>query len=112
MVKFDYTKEKAILFDLTLDKPVEEYALNFLHIWNNAREYPNMFYKVENNSGCDVFVTANPKYEEEVFDYLSQFGDVSKEIISWVTITAQYDFKGWNELFDEDLETDFAINID
>lgn len=112
MVKYFHKKEKAIQFSVELKGDTQEYALSFLHIWNNAREYPNMFYKVENNSGNSVFVTCNPKYTDEIKEYLKQFGEIwSTEEINWIIISAEYDMNGWRELFDDDCEVDFAVEI-
>ena len=49
MIRYYHEKEKAFRISVELKGNTQEYALSFLHIWNNAREYPNMFYKVENN---------------------------------------------------------------
>lgn len=113
MIKYFHKKEKAIQFSVELKGDTQEYALSFLHIWNNAREYPNMFYKVENNSGNSVFVTCNPKYTEEIKAYLEQFGEIwDTEEINWIIISAEYDMNGWRELFDDDCEVEFSVEID
>lgn len=113
MLKWTSKPEKALRITLSIEKDVSEYALNFLHIWNNAREYPNMFYKVENNSGCDVIVTYNPKYDDEIHEYLEQFGRIwCKEEIKWVVVSPIYDFSGWSVLFDEEKETDFTVIVE
>lgn len=113
MVKYYHKKEKAIKISVSLEGDVQKYALSFLHIWNNAREYPNMFYKVENNSGNSVFITCNPKYAEEIKEYLEQFGEIwDTEEINWIVISAEYDLKGWEELFGNDCEVDFAVEIE
>ena len=114
MVKYFHKKEKAIRFSVELEGNTQEYALSFLHIWNNAREYPYMLYKVENNSGNSVFITCNPKKAEEVKEYLEQFGEIwCTEEIDWIIISAEYDYKGWQELFgNEDCEVDFTIEIE
>lgn len=113
MINLFYEKEKAIRITVRLDGDIQEYALSFLHIWNNAREYPNKLYKVENISASnDIFVTCNPNCEEEAKEYLEQFGEIRyTEEINWIVISAQYDRKGYNELFDDDNETDFAVDI-
>ena len=113
MIKYYHEKEKATRITVKLEGDVQEYALSFLHIWNNAREYPNMFYRVENNSGNSVFVTCRTKDAESITEYLEQFGEISyTEEINWFTIKADMDMRGWNELFDDDCETDFTVEID
>lgn len=113
MVKYFHEKEKAIQITVRLDGNIQEYALSFLHIWNNAREYPNMFYKVQNNSGNSVHVTCNSKYADEIKEYLEQFGEILyTEEVNWIIISAQYDQKGWQELFGDDCEVEFTVEID
>ena len=114
MIKYFHEKEKAIQITVRLEGDVQKYALSFLHIWNNAREYPNIFYKVENISDSnDVFITCNPVDVEAVKDYLEQFGEIRyTEEINWFVISAEYDRKGWNELFGDDCEVEFTVNID
>lgn len=113
MIKYYHNKEKATRITVRLEGDVQRYALSFLHIWNNAREYPNMFYKVENNSGNDVFVTCRTKDAESIAEYLEQFGKiVYTEEINWFVISAEYDMKGWKELFPDDCDTDFTVEVE
>ena len=114
MIKYYHDKEKAIQITVRLDGNVQRYALSFLHIWNNARDYPEIFYKVENMSASNnVFVTCNPERVEEVTEYLEQFGEIRyTEEINWFVIHAQYDSNGWNELFGDDCEQEFTVEID
>jgi len=112
MINLFYEKEKAIRITVRLEGGVQKYALSFLHIWNNAREYPDMFYKVENDSGNDVYVTCRPKDAESIKEYLEQFGEiVYTEEINWIIISAEYNKAGYEELFDGDNETDFSVDI-
>ena len=48
MIKYSHKKERATMFTLRIDKPVQEYALAFLHIVNNAKEYPDTIYDIKN----------------------------------------------------------------
>lgn len=114
MVKYYHEKEKATQITVCLSGDVQRYAMSFLHIWNNAREFPHTFYKVENLSGSNnVIVTCNPKREEDVIGYLEQFGEIKySEEINWFVIHAEYDRRGWNELWGDDCEVDFAIDIE
>ena len=113
MVKYFHKKERATQITVRLEGDVQKYALSFLHIWNNAREYPEMFYKVENNSENDVYVTCRPKDAESITEYLEQFGKIIlTEEINWIVISAEYDMKGWEELFGDDCEVEFAVEID
>lgn len=114
MIKYAHNKEKAVEFTVDLGNDVQQYAMSFLHIFNNARDNKDVFYKVENMSASNkIFVSCNPSYKEEVAEYLSQFGNITfAEEINRIVITAQYDSRGWEELFGDDCEVDFAVEID
>lgn len=113
MIKYYHEKEKATRITVRLEGDVQKYALSFLHIWNNAREYPNMFYRVENNSGNNVYITCRTKDAESITEYLEQFGEIiCTEEINWFVIKADMDMKGWNELYDDDCDTDFTVEIE
>lgn len=114
MVKYSHNKEKAIEFTVNLGNDIQKYAMSFLHIFNNARDNKDIFYKVENLSGSNrIFVSCNPNDREAVKEYLSQFGEiVFEEEINRIVISAQYDSRGWEELFGDDCEVDFAVNIE
>ena len=113
MLKYSHEKEKATRITVSLEGDVQKYALSFLHIWNNAREYPNMFYRVENNSGNNVYVTCRTEDAESITEYLDQFGEiVYTEEINWFIIRADMDMRGWNELFGDDCDADFTEEID
>ena len=115
MIKYSHKKERATMFTLTIDKPVREYALDFLNIINNAREYPNTFYKVENNSGNNVYITCRTSDKENVKYYLTQFGKIiDEEEVNRFIIYADFDKQGWDEFYgDEDIdEVQFVVDIE
>ena len=114
MIKYYHEKEKAIQITVRLGGDIQKYAISFLHIWNNAREYPEIFYKVENMSASNkVFVTCRTEDAEAVKEYLEQFGEITyTEEINWFVISAEYDRKGWVELFGDDCEAEFTVKID
>ena len=114
MINLFYEKEKATQITVNLEGDVQKYALSFLHIWNNAREYPNMFYKVENMSASNkVFVTCRTEDAESIKEYLEQFGEITyTEEINRFVISAEYDSKGWKQLFGDDCEVEFAVYIE
>lgn len=113
MVKYAHNKEKAVEFTVELEGDVQQYAMSFLHIFNNARDNKDIFYKVENMSASNkIFVSCNPEDREAVKEYLEQFGKITfEEEINRIVITAQYDRSGWEELFGDDCEVDFAVEI-
>lgn len=65
----------AITVELETDN-LNDYAKNFLHIFNNARENKELL-KVENHFGSnDVTAYCEEKYKERVTKYLKQFGKI------------------------------------
>lgn len=54
----------------TLKGPVEEYALAWLSICNNAREYPKIFLKYYNDSGCGVTIITPKTRAKNVKDWV------------------------------------------
>ena len=113
MIKYSHEKSKAIEFTVDLGNDIQQYAMSFLHIFNNVRDNKDIFYKLENLSGTNkIFVSCNPEYAERVEEYLSQFGKITfEEEINRIVITAEYDSRGYDELFSDDYEVDFAVDI-
>lgn len=113
MINLFYEKEKAIEFTVDLGNNIQQYAMSFLHIFNNVRDNKDVFYKLENLSGTNkIFVSCNPEYADRVKEYLSQFGEITfEEEINRIVITAEYDSKGYDFLFGDDCEVDFAVDI-
>lgn len=114
MVKYSHEKQKAIEITVRLEGDVQRYALSFLHIFNNARDNKDIFYKVENISGSnDIFVTCNSDSIDDVKNYLEQFGEIrNTEEVNWFVVSASYDNAGWTELFGDDCESYFTVEID
>lgn len=111
MIKYYHEKQKAIRFTLNIKGDVQEYALSLLHIINNAREYPNTIYKVENTPSNRVYVTCNPSRKESVRDYLKNFGEMEYEDeINWFVVKLDTDYYGYKELFDSDCDQDFTLS--
>lgn len=93
--------EKAVRLTVKLSNDVQQYALDFLHIFNNVREYPDMLYKLENLEGTNlVFVTCCPEDVDAARQYLSQFGKITEEEIIYL-VRVQVDFN-W-DLLDGDI---------
>ena len=53
---------------------VEEYALMWLHLTNNVREYSNVFFHHANNYKNMVWISCLPCYENDVKEYLEGIG--------------------------------------
>lgn len=115
MTKFSYKKEEAMRIVVNIEGDVQKYAMNFLHIWNNARENSDVFYKVGNTYDNRVYVTFNPAYKNEVKEYLEQFGKILREDkILKVNIFFDCHFEeDYKSLFPDDYDdTEFFVEID
>lgn len=109
MIQCNYEVEKAMRITVRLEGSVEDYAMSFLHIWNNGRE-DSCIYKVENSYGNDVYVTCDADYAEEVKAYLEQFGSIRRvEGIKWYTLYPAYEY---DELWDEDMDAEYRIVVE
>lgn len=73
-MKIDFEKEKGIEICATFHGSVEDYAMMWLHLTNNARENKHVFYQIRNNSGNDVFVLIADENDNKkaVIDYLKR----------------------------------------
>ena len=111
MIKYAHEKQKAIRFTVNIKGNVEEYAMSFLHIFNNARDNHDEIYKVENFYDNRVFVTVNPSCKDEAERYLSQFGEItSKEEITLYIIGFGAG-SNWDEVYSDD-EKEFILEWD
>lgn len=75
-MKINFEKEKGIEIYTEFKGTVQEYALMWLNLTNNARENKDVFYQIRNNSNNDVFVIiADEKDNEQtVIEYLKALG--------------------------------------
>ena len=64
-----FERKKAVLLTVDFSGTVEEYAMAWLKLTNNAREYSNMIWKIQNTSSNTVYVYCNPKSAEAVKDF-------------------------------------------
>lgn len=67
--KLTFERRKAILLTVEFKGTTEEYALAWLKLTNNAREYSNMIWKIKNTPSNTVYVYCNPKAAEVVKDF-------------------------------------------
>ena len=63
-------------------------------MFNNVREYPDMFYRIENNSANSVFITCRTSDKESVRNWIEAFNDTEiiyeEEVIRFI-VDADYD---------------------
>ena len=83
MIKNIRTKGRlgaAVKITARFDGPVEAYALAWLHLTNNAREWPATFLKVYNDSGDLVTVITTENSADSVKDYLTSLSGIADKI--------------------------------
>lgn len=71
---------KAYKVGVVLPDNVDEYAKNFLKIFNNVKTEKQLL-GVENNYGNEVFVTCTKENVDNVKDWLGWFGKVEDEVM-------------------------------
>lgn len=110
MINFERKTVSAKEIWVTVDKEVEDYALDLLNIFNNAREYPDRFLKIGNDSTNNIWVLTPLEGYKEMEDYLEYFGDII-EVNDRVVhlITPVYDNDGWKKLYSDDTEAVMLI---
>ena len=77
-VKVNAWKIEGCAVTVTIKGSIEEYAKNFLHIFNNVRENKELL-KVENHySNNDVTVYCEPEFKDATIKYLENFGEIKE----------------------------------
>ena len=69
----------AVTIQCEFEGKVAEYAMMWLNLTNNAREYRKQFLKVENNYENTVWVTTTPETVKDMKDYLEGIGLTIKD---------------------------------
>ena len=82
-------RKPAVLIIADFSGPnVEAYAMAWLVLTNNAREYPKKIYSIQNERNSSrVYVICNPKNADEIKDFLSgisTYYEADKEKIHYV----------------------------
>ena len=68
--KLTFERKEAVVLTVDFSGTTEEYALAWLRLTNNAREYSNMIWKISNTSGSNnVYVICNPKSAEAIKEF-------------------------------------------
>lgn len=79
-------------------QPIEEYAKNFLAIFNNVREYPNAMVKVENYYDNRISVWCYDDFKAETTEFLEQFGEITDtEKVLLIEADYEYNFDKYEE---------------
>lgn len=69
----------AVTIQCEFEGKVADYAMMWLNLTNNAREYRKQFLKVENNYENTVWVTTTPETVKDMKDYLEGIGLTIKD---------------------------------
>ena len=67
--KIRFERKEAVRLTVDFSGKIEDYALAWWKLTNNAREYPDMIWKISNDRGSNVYVICNPKSAESVKDF-------------------------------------------
>lgn len=133
--KLTFERRKAVLLTVEFKGTVEEYAMAWLKLTNNAREYNNMIWKIQNTSSNTVYVYCNPKSAEAVKDFctgivtfyheeedkIHYVGEVTNEtevivgvpIYEWdSTCNVTTEYEQWEEDFDKSIHEWLAVEDD
>lgn len=69
--KISFERKKAVELVVDFSGRTEEYALAWLKLTNNAREYPDFIWRISNGRDNNVYVICNPKHVKEVTGFLT-----------------------------------------
>lgn len=111
MIKYERKTVMAKEVCVKVSKETQDYAMDLLHIFNNARELPYRFLKLWNNSGCDIFVLTPADKVDDMKEYLEQFGEIvyiEDRVVH--KIQPIYDNAGWKELYEKDNEAVWLVD--
>ena len=67
--KISFKRKEAVMLTVDFSGKVEDYALAWLKLTNNAREYNDMIWSISNSNGNNVYVICNPKRVEAVREF-------------------------------------------
>lgn len=68
--KLTIERRKAVMLEVDFSgRTVEEYAMAWLKLTNNAREYSNLIWKIKNIPGSKVYVICKPEAVEQVREF-------------------------------------------
>lgn len=74
-IKMNVSQFEGLAVTVKVEGSIDEYAKNFLHIFNNVRENRELL-KVENHHNNDVTVYCEEKTKDALIKYLKNFGEI------------------------------------
>lgn len=85
MTRLKIVKGKAYRIEVELPHNINQYALNFLQIYNNARVDKRIL-KLYNTSMNNIYVVVKESAKDDAIDWLEGYGEI-KEVEEVKTIT-------------------------
>lgn len=98
--KLNVNEFEACAVTVEVEGNVEEYAMNFLHIFNNVRENKELL-KIKNHyDSNDVTVYCKSKFKDSLVKYLKMFGKIKncKNVLVYELEEPYYDFDKYDEV--------------
>lgn len=92
-IKVNVCEFEAYAIRVNMEGRIEEYAVNFLHIFNNVRENKELL-KVKNYyDGNDVTVYCKPEFKDTTIKYLKMFGEIQscEKVVAYQMEEPDYD---------------------
>lgn len=92
-IKVNVCEFEAYAIRVNMEGGIEEYAVNFLHIFNNVRENKELL-KVKNYyDGNDVTVYCKPEFKDTTIKYLKMFGEIQscEKVVAYQMEEPDYD---------------------
>lgn len=102
-VKLDVNKFDGLAITVDVRGGVEEYAMSFLHIFNNVRESESLF-KVENWRDNRVTVYCKEESRESLVKYLKNFGEIES-----IEKVLMYQIEDTDELASDEYEDQVIV---
>lgn len=93
-IKMNVYETEVCAVKVNVEGGIEEYAVNFLHIFNNVRENKELL-KVKNYyDGNDVTVYCKPEFKDATIKYLKMFGEIKscEKVLAYQLEEPDYDF--------------------
>lgn len=98
-VKVNVCELEGCAITVEVEGNFEEYAVNFLHIFNNVRENKELL-KVKNHYGNnDVTVYCELEFKDALTKYLKMFGEIKscEKVLMYQMEEPDYDFEKYDE---------------
>lgn len=115
MITATYEKKNVRRLTVKMPSKVDDYALVFLRMFNNAREYPETIMQLENNSGSEVFITCPTDSVKAVRDWVESFVDtevVDVEEVDRFIFNIHPNKEEFVKLFGYDNESQYVLEVE